>query len=74
MHNAKRLANEINKSLDDLGAPNNIRERSVVLSKILNVSKQQAWSLLEGQLMPDEALLQHITSELEIDLSEPNKK
>lgn len=64
--NIKLFAEQLNKSLDDLGAPINIRERSVVLSKMLHIPKQQAWGLLEGHIFPDETILQKIAAELEI--------
>lgn len=66
--NAKQLANQINKTLSDLGAPINSRERATILSKMLDIPKQQAWSLLEGHIYPDDLLLKKISSELEIDL------
>lgn len=68
--NAKLLAKKINKSLDDVGAPANMRERSVVFSKMLHIPKQQAWGLLEGQIFPQEDLLEKIATELEIDISQ----
>lgn len=64
---AKYFANNLNKALDDLDVPSNSRERSNILSKMLHIPKQQAWSLLEGHLMPDANLLQHIATELELD-------
>lgn len=73
-NNAKRLANELNKSLDEIGAPTNIRERSVILSKILHIPKQQAWSLLEGHVFPDQALLNQIATDLEIDVTSFERK
>ena len=72
--NAKQFADQLNKSLDELGAPINIRERSVVLGKMLHIPKQQAWGLLEGHLLPSDDLLQEIANELEIDVSTLLKK
>jgi hypothetical protein len=66
---AKGFAEALNKSLDEIGAPIHIRERSIILSKMLSIPKQQAWALLEGHIFPDMSLLQQIASELEIDLS-----
>lgn len=65
----KQLAVQVNKTLNDLGVPTNNRERVSILSKMLDISKQQAWSLLEGNISPDDALLTKIASELEIDCS-----
>ena len=64
---AKKFAEVLNKHLDELNAPINIRERSIILSKMLYIPKQQAWALLEGHIFPDDDLLQKITTELEID-------
>jgi hypothetical protein len=69
VQNAKHLADQLNLVLNDLGAPNNIRDRSVILSKMLHITKQQAWGLLEGHVVPDEDLLHQISVELEIDVS-----
>ncbi len=63
----KRFAESLNKSLDELEVPNQIRERAVILSKILDIPKQLAWNLLEGTQLPDDDLLSRITSELEIE-------
>ena len=68
LQNAKAFANALNESLDELGAPANTKERAVVLSKMLNIPKQQAWALIEGQAFPDADLLDQITSELEINI------
>jgi hypothetical protein len=65
----KQFAESLNKSLDDLEVPNQIRERAVILSKILDIPKQLAWNLLEGTQLPDNDLLKRITSELDIDAS-----
>lgn len=63
----KQFAEQLNKSLDELGVPIHIKERSAILSKMLHIPRQQAWSLLEGHIFPDENLLQKIATELEID-------
>lgn len=65
-HTAKQFSEQLNKCLDDLEIPANARERAVILGKMLDIPKQQAWSLLEGQMMPDSALLQKIADELEV--------
>jgi hypothetical protein len=70
----KRVADQINKSLDELGAPLSSRERSSILSKILHIPRQQAWSLLEGHLIPEKDLQQKIITELEIDPKLFNKQ
>jgi hypothetical protein len=63
----------LNKSLDELEVPNQIRERAVILSKILDIPKQLAWNLLEGTQLPDDDLLSRITSELEIEAVDINR-
>lgn len=65
---AKQITDIINKSLDDLGVPAGIKDRATILSKMLQIPKQQAWGLLEGQILPDDELLQIIAAEFEIDL------
>lgn len=66
-HRAKHFAEKLNHCLDDMGAPNQARERATVLSKMLNIPKQQAWSLIEGHQIPDQDLLHIIASEFEVD-------
>lgn len=66
-HVIKKFADALNKSLDELDVPIQIRERSAILAKMLDIPKQQAWNLLEGIQMPDKDLLQKIQSELEIE-------
>lgn len=63
---AKQIAMELSKYLDELGAPAIIRERSAILSKILDIPKQLAWSLLEGQAALDPELWDKINMELEL--------
>jgi hypothetical protein len=65
---ARQYATVLNKSLDDIGVPSEARERSAILSKMLHIPKQQAWSLLEGHVMPDAGLMEKISCELDVDL------
>lgn len=67
MASAKHFAERLNNCLDDNGAPCAVRERSVILGKMLDIPKQQAWSLLEGHQLPDPVLLQKIAHEFEVD-------
>jgi hypothetical protein len=67
LQKAKHFAERLNSCLDDSGAPSQIRERSVVLGKMLDIPKQQAWSLLEGHQLPNQELLLKIASEFEVD-------
>lgn len=64
---AKHFAERLNQCLDETDAPTQIRERAIILSKMIDISKQQAWSLLEGHQFPDLALLQRIADEFEVD-------
>jgi hypothetical protein len=64
--NAKQIAIKVNKSLDSLGVPVNTRERATILSKLLDITKPQAWGLIEGLAFPDITVLKKLASELEI--------
>lgn len=64
---AKHFAERLNKCLDDADAPAQVRERSVILSKMLDISKHQAFNLLEGHLLPNQELLQRIAEEFDVD-------
>lgn len=61
------FAQRLNSCLDDLGAPINVRERAVILSKMTHIPKQQAWSFLEGHQVPDADLLHKLAQEFEVD-------
>jgi len=63
---AKELADALNRNLEELGAPSNVRERATILSKMFDIPKQLAWSLLEGHLLPEDSLLQKIAEEFEL--------
>ncbi|MES2217649.1 MAG: hypothetical protein V4501_04465 [Pseudomonadota bacterium] len=63
----KHFSERLNKILDELDMPTPIRERALLLSKMLAIPKQQAWSLLDGHLIPDNDLLERIAAELEVE-------
>ncbi len=63
----KHFAERLNKCLDEAGAPANVRERSAILSKMLQIPRQQGWMLLEGHQTPGEALLNQIAREFEVE-------
>jgi hypothetical protein len=67
-YTAKEFAAKLNKCLDESEAPTLVRERAGILSKMLDIPKQQAWSILEGHIIPEQTLLQRIASEFEVDL------
>lgn len=66
---AKDFAKKLNSCLDSIDAPVGIRERAAILSKMLEIPKQQAWSLIEGQAAPNEELLKKIVTEFEVDFT-----
>ena len=63
----KHFAHRLNKCLDELDLPADTRQRSAILSKMLKIPRQQAWMLLEGHQMPEEALLNQIAEEFEVE-------
>lgn len=67
-YSAKQFAEKLNKCLDDSEAPAPVRERASILSKMLDIPKHQAWSILEGHLVPEQTLLQRIAVEFEVDM------
>lgn len=69
MSSAKHFADRLNQCLDDTGAPTSLRERSTILSRMLDIPKHQAWILLEGQQLPDTALLEKIAKEFEVEIN-----
>ncbi len=64
---AKLFSERLNACLDDTDAPASIRERAVILSKMIDIPKQSAWTLLEGHVLPDQDTLQKIANEFEVD-------
>lgn len=64
---AKHFAERLNSCLDDNDAPAQIRDRAAILGKMLDISKQQAWVLLEGHTLPDSSLIQKIANEFDVD-------
>ena len=65
---ARAFANRLNECLDSADTPSQIRERAVILSKVLDLPRQQAWSLLEGHVIPDLDVLCRIAEEFEVDV------
>ena len=64
---ARHFAQKLNHCLDSMEAPPSTRERAVILSKLLNIPKQQARSLLEGHQIPDSLLLEKMAVEFDMD-------
>lgn len=65
---SKTFVQKLNQCLDDSDAPRSPRERANILSKILDIPRQQAWSLLEGHQPPDDEVLERIAAEFEVDV------
>lgn len=61
------FSQRLNHCLDETDAPASVRERATILSKMIDIPKQLAWSLVEGQAFPDPAILQKIANEFEVD-------
>lgn len=66
---AKKFAIKFNEHLDNLGMPEEPRQRSIILSKLLHLSRQTSRMILEGYKMPDPHTMQQLKKELDWDLS-----
>ncbi len=66
MTSSLSFTKRLNQCLDDIDAPKNVRERANLLSKMLDIPKQDAWALLDGQQRPDQAMLEKIANEFEV--------
>lgn len=64
---ARFFAERLNSCFDDMDAPAGSRERAAILSKMIDIPKQQAWTLVEGQVLPDQDLIARIANEFEVD-------
>lgn len=62
----KRFSERLNRELDNIGAPEASAERIEVLSKLIKVPKFKAEALLNGATNPDEALLNTLAQEFEV--------
>ena len=63
----KYFAEKLNECLDESEAPAQARERANILSKLLDIPKQQARSILDGHQLPEDGLLERIAEEFEVD-------
>lgn len=57
----------LHQCLDETGAPSSIRERAVILAKMMDIPKQLAFAMLEGHQTPDKEMLQKLASEFEVE-------
>lgn len=68
MHvSAKLFAQRLNHCLDETDAPASPRERANIISKLLDIPRQQAWSLVAGQQIPSDEIIKRIAEEFEVD-------
>lgn len=68
MHQGTKLFSErLNYCLDETGAPSSIRERAVILSKMIDIPKQAAFSMLDGHQTPSKDTIEKIATEFEVD-------
>jgi hypothetical protein len=65
--NAKCFSERVNYCLDESGAPSQVRERAIILSKMLDIPKQLAFLFLDGHQLPESDLLTRIANEFEVD-------
>lgn len=64
----KTLAVQLNKQLDGLGITTMKRQRVAILSKILDIPRQDAWSLLDGNTVSSTDVLKRVAVEFDIDV------
>ena len=67
--NGKIFSERLNHCLDDTDAPASVRERATILSKLIDIPRQLAWSLLDGHQIPDSNMIERIANEFEVDPS-----
>ncbi len=62
-----RLFSErLNHELNEIGMPERLEERVETFCKVFKTPRFKAESILNGNLLPDEALLQRLSQELEV--------
>jgi hypothetical protein len=67
VQNPKAFAARLQSCLNETEAPAPIRDRAVILSKLLDIPKHEAYALLEGREIPSPELLEQIANEFEVD-------
>ncbi|MFZ4077025.1 MAG: hypothetical protein ACOYKA_03470 [Legionellaceae bacterium] len=63
----KKFAERLNQAFDNIGAPTAYNERIDAFAKLIKVHRFKAESLLNGEMMPDPALLSLLCSELDVE-------
>lgn len=61
------FSERLHHCLDDTDAPASVRERAAILSKMIDIPRQLAWSLLDGHQIPDHNTIEKIAGEFEVD-------
>lgn len=64
---AKLFAEMLSHALDDLGMPTDIRERELILAKLLGITRDKARILLNGHALPKEDVYLKMVDELGIE-------
>ena len=65
----KLFSRRLNEELDDIGMPQRTEDRIELFSKFSKLSKFQAESVLNGNLIPEEPVLKFLAQELEVSLA-----
>ena len=64
---AKLFAEMLGRALDDLDMPTDIRERELILTKLLGITRDKARVLLNGHALPSEDIYLKMVDELGIE-------
>lgn len=62
----KQFAERLNRELDNIDAPHLLSERVNAFAKLLHIPKFQAEAILNGNMVPDTALLRVLADELDV--------
>lgn len=62
----RRFSERLNRELDSIGVPEATPERIEILSKLVKIPRFKAEALLNGLANPDDALLNILARELEV--------
>lgn len=65
----KYFADRLNRELTSAGFPKHITDRARAFSKTFKISSYQANSILLGQMLPSDTLLDALSNELEVPIS-----
>jgi len=62
----KQFAERLNRELDNIDAPHLLNERVSAFAKLLRIPKFQAEAILNGNMLPNQALLTVLANELDV--------